>query len=295
MKNMMRIINDWSAVSMQKLPLKIIPKIGKYGLLTILALVLLFPMYWMVVSSFTTNQYLLNLPPHFLPVKANLENYIKILHNAQYINYFKNSFISAGGTVLLTLGLSILAGYGFSRYRFHGKNIMLTAILMVQMFPIVAILISLYTFYFRWNLLNTYQGLILADTTFCLPLAITLMKAFFDTLPRSLDESAKIDGAGRLQTLFCILAPLTLPGVVAVGIYTFLSAWDDFLMSLIIMQADTMKTLTVGIAQSFMGEYAHDYASMMAFAVAGSAPIVILFVFFQKYMIAGLTAGAVKG
>ena len=95
--------------------------------------------------------------------------------------------------------------------------------------------------------------------------------------------------------MFYILAPLTLPGLVAVGIYTFLCAWDDFLMSLIIMQADTMKTLTVGIAQSFLGEFAHDYASMMAFAVAGSAPIVILFVFFQKYMIAGMTAGAVKG
>jgi multiple sugar transport system permease protein len=295
MKNIPLIINDGSKASMKKSPLIIIFQSSKYALLITLLAILLFPMYWMVISSFTQNRYLLNLPPHFIPVMANIENYIKIFHNMQYLNYFKNSFINAGGTVLLTLGISVFAGYGFSRYRFRGKNMLLTGILTVQMFPIVAILISLYTFYFRWGLLNTYAGLILADTTFCLPLSITLMKAFFDTLPLSLDESAKIDGAGRLRILCSILTPLTLPGIVAVGIYTFLSAWDDFLMSLIIMQAEAMKTLTVGITQSFMGEYAHDYASMMAFAVAGSAPIVILFVFFQKYMISGLTTGAVKG
>jgi multiple sugar transport system permease protein len=144
-------------------------------------------------------------------------------------------------------------------------------------------------------MLNTFQGLILANTTFCLPLCITLLKSFFYTLPRSLDESARIDGCGRMRTLFSILMPLTLPGLVAVGIYTFLYAWDEFLFSLIIMTDNNMKTLPVGMAQSFIGEFAHDYSSMMAFSVAGSAPIVILFVFFQKYMISGLTAGAVKG
>ena len=163
------------------------------------------------------------------------------------------------------------------------------------MFPIVAILISLYTFYYKWNMLSTYRGLILADTTFCLPLAIFLMKGFFDSLPKSLDESAKIDGANRIQVLTKILLPLTKPGLVAVGIYTFLYAWDDFVMALVIMQKESMKTLPVGIVASFLGEYAYDYSSMMAFAFAGSVPIVLLFVFFQKQMVAGLTAGAVKG
>ena len=280
---------------MKKTLIKNLPKTGKYVLMAVLIIIMLFPLFWMVISSLTTNKYLLSLPPHFIPMEASFNNFIKIFRNEQYINYFKNSFISAGGTVLLTLSISLLAGYAFSRFRFRTKNVLLTSIISVQMFPIVAILISLYTFYSQWGMLNTYRGLILANTTFCLPLAIMLMKAFFDTIPRSLDESAKIDGAGRLRTLFSILAPLTISGVVAVGIYTFLCAWDDFVMSLIIMQNDEMKTLTVGIAQSFLGEFAHDYASMMAFAVAGSAPIVILFVFFQKYMVAGLTAGAVKG
>lgn len=159
----------------------------------------------------------------------------------------------------------------------------------------MVILISLYTFYTRWNLLNTYRGLILIDTAFALPLAINLMKSFFDTLPKSLDESATIDGAGRLQTLWSILMPLVLPGLLAVGIYTFLNAWDDFLMALTIMQDTNMKTLTVGLAQSFLGEYAYDYGALMAFSLCGSLPVVLIFVFLQRYMISGLTAGAVKG
>ena len=211
------------------------------------------------------------------------------------MRYFINSFITAGGTVLTVLLVSVPAGFSFSRYRFRGRNAILTSILSVQMFPIVVILISLYTFYMKWNLLNTYIGVILADTTFALPLAITLMKSFFDTLPRSLDESARIDGAGRMRTMLQILLPLTLPGLVAVGIYTFLNAWDDYLMSMTIMQVNNMKTLPVGLAQSFLGEYAHDYGALMAFSMAGSLPIVLLFVFFQKYMVSGLTAGAVKG
>jgi len=259
-------------------------------------LALLFPVFWMLISSLQPSHRLMNLPPTFtLSRESSFANYIKIFSKSVYIRYFINSFITAGGTVLTVLFVSIPAGFSFSRYRFKGRNAVLTGILSVQMFPIVVILISLYTFYLKWNLLNSYLGVILADTTFAMPLAITLMKSFFDTLPRSLDESARIDGAGRLRTLFTILLPLTLPGLVAVGIYTFLQAWDDFLMAMTIMQTNVMKTLPVGLAQSFLGEYAHDYGALMAFSMAGSIPIVLLFVFFQKYMISGLTAGAVKG
>lgn len=270
-------------------------KTGKYILLIIILVTLLFPVYWMVISSLMPNKDLMSLPPHFFPININLNSYTKIFQNLQYVTYFKNSFIVASGTTVFTLFIVIPAGYSFSRFRYYGRNVLLTAILSVQMFPIVAILISLFTFYYSWGLLSTYRGLILADASFCLPLAISLMKGFFDTIPRSLDEAAKIDGAGRLKTLTRILVPLTTPGMVAVGIYTFLYSWDDFLMALVIMQSDNMKTMPVGIVASFLGEYAYDYSSMMAFACLGSAPIVILFIFFQRYMVAGLTSGSVKG
>ena len=267
----------------------------KYAVIVSLLILLLFPVVWMAISSVQPSSKLMNLPPEFLPSNPTLDNYIKIISNTKYLRYFENSFITAGGTVLLCLCIAIPAGYAFSRYRFPMKNTVMTFIMSVQMFPIVVILISLYTFYMRWNLLNTYRGLILIDTAFALPLAINLMKSFFDTLPKSLDESATIDGAGRLQTLWSILMPLVLPGLLAVGIYTFLNAWDDFLMALTIMQDTNMKTLTVGLAQSFLGEYAYDYGALMAFSLCGSLPVVLIFVFLQRYMISGLTAGAVKG
>jgi multiple sugar transport system permease protein len=274
---------------------KTLDSIVPYGVIVILNLIMLFPVYWIIVSSLQPSSLLMNLPPHFIPESLFLDNYLRIFSIFKYIRFFLNSFIVSFGTVLAVFLIAIPAGYSFSRYFFKGKGMMLTSIMSVQMFPIVVILISLYTFYMRWKLLNTYQGLILADTTFALPLSIMLMKSFFDTIPRSLDESAKIDGAGRLRVLFSILMPLTKPGLVAVGIYTFLNSWDDFLLALTIMQKVNMKTITIGLAQSFLGEYAYDYGALMAFCVIGSLPIVLFFIAFQKYMISGLTAGAVKG
>lgn len=279
----------------KKFRYKTIPQIIKYIVLALLILVLLFPVFWMVVSSLQVSSKLMNLPPEFIPSSITFENFRKIISNAKYMRYFSNSFRIAGGTVLLVLLISLPAGYAFSRYNFFAKNTLLTAITSVQMFPVVVILITLYTFYMRWHLLDTYIGVILSDTTFALPLAITLMKSFFDTLPRSMDESARIDGAGRMRTLVSILLPLTSPGLIAVGIYTFLNSWDDFLMALTIIQDVNKKTLTVGLAQSFLGEYAYDYGALMAFSLAGSIPVVLLFIFLQRYMIDGLTAGAVKG
>lgn len=275
-------------------PKRFARKAAVYAALVLMAVILLFPVYWMVVCSFMESHYLMVIPPHLLPVDGSLNNYFEILANEKYLMYFRNSFISAFGTVLLSLLIAIPAGYSFSRFPVPAKNGILSVIMSVQMFPVVVILISLYAFYLKLGLMSTYQGLILADTTLVMPLSITLIKSFYDTVPRSLDEAAKIDGAGRTQTMIQIVFPLVLPGVVAVCIYTFLNAWDDYLMSLILMQGD-MKTLTVGIAETFLGEYCYNYGGMMAFSFIGSLPIVLLFVFLQKYMIAGLTAGAVKG
>lgn len=265
------------------------------ALLSILIIVLL-PIYWMVINSFMPSQQVMKIPPTLMfNSKSTVGNYGKVFSQPKYLLYFMNSFLIAFGTVAAVMIIAVPASFSFSRYRFKGKSALLTLIMSVQMFPIVVILISLYSIFLRWNLLDNHIGVILADTTFALPLAITLMRSFFDTLPRSLDESARIDGAGRIRTMVSILLPLTLPGLVAVGIYTFLTSWDDYLMALTILTSTNKQTLTVGLAASFLGEYSNDYGALMAFSVGGSLPIVLLFVFFQKYMISGLTAGAVKG
>lgn len=267
----------------------------KYAVLLSIVAALLFPIYWMLVCSLMPSPYLSILPPHFLPDKFTLENYQRIFSEAAYLNFFKNSFIVSVGTVGLALLIAIPAGYSFSRYSFSGKHVLQSLLMSVQMFPTVVILISLYVFYRNLGLLNTYQGLILADATFTMPLSIMLSRSFFDTVPRSIDDAARIDGAGRFRIILQIAFPLVLPGVVAVAIYTFLNAWDSYLVPLIILTEQSMKTLPIGISETFLGEYSHNYGGMMAFAFAGTLPIVLIFIFLQKYMIAGLTAGAVKG
>lgn len=268
---------------------------GKYALAILAACIVCFPVYYMAISSLMPNHLVMNLPVKWWPQQVTFANFVKIFQNSQYVNYFKNSFIVAFGCVAVVLLVSLPSSYALSRFHFRGKTAMLTAVTSVQMFPIVVIMISLYTLYYKWGLLDTYTGLILANTAFAMPLAITLLKGFYDTVSSSLDEAARIDGAGRFQVLIKILMPLILPGIVAVGTYTFLSAWDDYLLALIVMQKDANITLTVGLARSFLGEYSNDYGSLMAFSLAGSLPIVLMFAFFQKFLISGLTSGAVKG
>lgn len=274
---------------------RIVGAVCRYTALIVIVVLLLFPIYWMFVCSFMPSPYLSMLPPHFLPDKLTLENYQKIFSDATYMNFFKNSFIVSIGTVTLALIVAIPAGYSFSRYSFKFKHVFQSLLMSVQMFPTVVILISLYVFYRNMGLLNTYQGLILADATFTMPLSIMLSRSFFDTVPQSIDDAARIDGASRIRTILQIAFPLVLPGVVAVAIYTFLNAWDSYTVPLILMTKQEMKTLPIGISETFLGEYSYNYGGMMAFAFAGTLPIVLIFIFLQKYMIAGLTAGAVKG
>jgi multiple sugar transport system permease protein len=167
-------------------------------------------------------------------------------------------------------------------------------ILSTQMFPGIVLLLSLYMIYRKLGLLNTYLALILACTTKALPLGIWMLKGFFDTIPKSIEEAAYIDGAGKLQTLYRIIVPLIKPGIIAVSIYAFMVTWDDFIYALTLINRAEKRTLPAGIAMAFLGEYGYDWARVMAAAVAASIPILVIFIFLQKYMIAGLTAGAVK-
>lgn len=265
-------------------------------IITALFLILfLFPVYWLVISSFQTNGDIMKFPPHFLPQSITLENYTLLFQDVKYFTYAKNSAIVSLMTVLCCLLISIFAGYAISRYRFKGKNLLMTSILNVQIFPTTVIMISLFTFYSDLNLLDTFTGLIIANSVFTLPFAIWFLKAFFDTIPVSLDESARIDGCGRLQTILRIIMPLIRPGLVAVAIYSFLKAWDDFMFALIILKDSNKRTLPLGISQSFIGEFSQNYAGMMAISVIASVPVVLLFILTQRQLISGLTAGSVKG
>lgn len=264
-----------------------------FAIITLL-LVFVFPIYWMFIASLKDNSVLMRLPPQLYPTFSNLDSYFAIFRNAKYMRYIGNSFIVAGITVVADLLFSVFAGYSLSRFRYPGRKAIMTITLSAQVFPTVVILISLYEFFSKFKLMNTYLGLALADVAMSLPLSVWMLKSFCDSVPRSLDEAARVDGCGRFRTMIQVVVPLLKPGMLAVGIYSFLMSWDDYMLGLVIMTKTPKKTLPVGISESFLGEFGFDYSGMMAISVVASLPVLLLFLVFQKYMVAGLTGGAVK-
>lgn len=253
-----------------------------------------FPIYWMIITSIKPNEAILKLPPQLIPQGATLDNYRSILTDGKFLTFYKNNIIVSGVTTLVTLTLAIFASYAFSRFRFKGDKFVLMLFLSTQMFPAMTLLIALYNMYFRLGLLNTYTALVLACSTNALPMSVWILKGFFDTIPKSLEEAAYIDGASKPRTLFQIILPLVKPGILAVGLYSFLISWEDFLWGLTLVNKTEMRTLAAGIAMTYLGEYNYDWGRVMASAVGAAIPILILFIFLQKYMISGLTAGSVK-
>lgn len=254
----------------------------------------IFPIYWMVVTSIKPNEAILRLPPQLFPANATLKNYASILSDGKFLVFYKNNFIVSAITTVVTLVLAVLAAYSFSRYSFKGSKFIMMLFLSTQMFPAMTLLIALYNMYFRLGLLNTYTALVLACSTNALPMSVWILKGFFDTIPKSLEEAAYIDGCPKFATLIRIIFPLVKPGVLAVGLYSFLISWEDFLWGLTLVNKTEMRTLASGIAMTYLGEYNYDWGRVMAAAVSAALPILIVFIFLQKYLISGLTAGAVK-
>ena len=273
---------------------KFLKKAAVFLVLAAALVIFLFPVYWMLISAFRNNNGLMQRPLDFKPTIDTLQNMIAVLSSDKYVRYIMNSLIVSVGTMLSCVVLSLLAGYALSRYKFPLRKTIMSTLLSVQMFPTVAILITLYTFFVQFGLTNTYTGLILACLCVSLPLSVWMMKSFYDTIPVSLDEAAKIDGCSRLGILCRVILPMMMPGIYAVAIYSFLMAWDDFVFSKVLINVNDKKTLTVGIAESFLGEFSHNYAGMMALAVIAALPIVLVFIAFQRFLVSGMTAGAVK-
>jgi multiple sugar transport system permease protein len=194
---------------------------------------------------------------------------------------------------LLTLFVAILAAYAFSRYEFRGKAAVNVVIVGIQAVPPITLLIPYFGLIVALRLYNTYQGLIITYMVFTLPYAIVMMTGYFNTLPRELDEAARVDGTSSFGALWRILVPISLPGIVSVAVYTFMIAWNEYLFALTLTRTDTMRTVPIGI-QLLMGQHSYEWSEMMAMSVLGSIPVLVLFVFFQKFFIGGMTAGAVK-
>lgn len=260
----------------------------------------LFPIYWMLVTSLKVDIDIIKKPPDLWPVAVTDAHYGMIFNivgtnRTPILNFFINSVLTSTATVLLALVMAVMASYVLSRFQFRFRKSILIGVLITQMFPLVVLIIPLYMLYNRMGLLNTYEGLIFAFVAFTLPFNIWMLKGYLDSVPKELDEAGRIDGCNRLQVLTQLLVPVILPGVVAVACFAFLDAWNNLLFPMSLVNRVTMKTLPAGMPIMFAGDFKHDWGGMMATSVLVSLPVVVMFIFLQRYMVEGLTAGSVKG
>ena len=264
-----------------------------FGILVLLA-ICIFPFAWMALSSIKTLGDLYTVPPVWLPETPTLENYRKVLFDSNVPRYFINSTVISLGATVIALVLAIFASYGFARFNFRGKAAYQSFILVGQLLPTAAIIVPLFIT-LRWlGLVNTYLGLILVYMILTLPLSVWMLTSYFKAIPVELEEAAIIDGASRLGVLFRVTLPLSLPGIVAIVVYAFVTTWNEFIFALVLAQDARVKTLPIGIAE-FTTEFNTDWGAVMAASLIMTLPIAILFFAMQRMFIGGLTAGALKG
>lgn len=252
-----------------------------------------FPVLWMISNSFKANAEIFEWPPRLFTENFSFDAYAKVFQNPEQVRFFVNSYCIAILVVILTLIIGIMASYGFSRFQFRGKELINTVIISVQAVPPITLLIPYLSLIVTLKLYNTYFALILTYLVFTLPYCILMMTGYFNMIPKELDEAVMIDGGSRLKALWRIIVPSSVPGLISVGMYTFMQSWNEYMFALTLTKTNNMRTVPVGI-NLLMGQHAYEWNQMMAMSVLGSLPILILFLFFQNYFMAGMTAGAVK-
>jgi len=251
------------------------------------------PVLWMLSSSFKSNTEIFEFPPRLITEAFSFQAYATIFADPEKVRFFINSYVVSGVVTILTLLIAIMAAYAFSRFDFPFKKPLNMIIVSVQAVPPITLLIPYFGLMVTLGLYNTYAGLILTYMVFTLPYAIIMMTGYFNTLPRELDEAVRVDGAGSWTALWRILVPISVPGIVSVGIYTFMIAWNEYLFALTLTKTNDMRTVPIGI-QLLMGQHSYEWNEMMAMSILGSIPVLALFLFFQRYFIGGLTSGSVK-
>ncbi|EKF18145.1 carbohydrate ABC transporter permease [Nitratireductor pacificus] len=254
----------------------------------------LFPLYWLLKIALTPDQLIYTEGTRMLPTLTTLENFRTVVFQTPFLSYFRNSLVVSLGTAAVTTLIAAGAGYAFSRFRFRGKKLIIGLMLVTQMFPLLMIIAPIYKMVAALGMLNSLTSLIIVYTAFNIPFATFLMQSFFDGIPRDLEEAAMMDGCTRFQALRKVVFPLTLPGLGATLGFVFTAAWSELLFALMLINSNETMTFPVGLL-TFVSKFSVDWGQMMAAGVLALIPSCIFFIFIQRYLVQGLTSGAVKG
>ncbi len=271
-------------------------QIGRIIAIVVIVVIALAPLYWTFITSIKSQSEATASPPTLFPRSFTLNNYVvDISGSSFFLLDLRNSLIIATVTTVLCLLFGVLCAYAIARIKFHGKNLVLATVLSVNMIPFIAMVGPLFVLFTGpIYVYNTYTALIIPDIVLSLPLTVWLLTSFFKDLPPDLEESARIDGCSRLGALWRVVVPLTAPGVFAAAILSFIAVWNDFLFGLNLATDTSAQPVTVAISL-FNGQYAINYGQLAAAAIIVTVPLVILVLIFQRRIVSGLTAGAVKG
>jgi multiple sugar transport system permease protein len=265
-----------------------------YFLLAAFVIFALFPLFWLLKVSITPNDLLYGEGVRLWPSRSTADHYASVIAHSQFPLFFRNSVIVATTTAVFSTLLAAAAGYGFSRFQFRGKYWIVGLMLISQMFPLVMIIAPIFRLLKPLGLTNSLTGLVIVYTAFNVPFASFLMQSFFDAIPKDLEEAAMLDGANRFAAFRRIIVPLTLPGLAATLGFVFTAAWSELLFALMLNSSSAASTFPVGLL-AFVSKFSVDFGQMMAAGVLALLPVCIFFVFVQRYLVQGLTAGAVKG
>ena len=268
---------------------------GMYALILIAVVILAFPLYWMTVTSLTERSALLgNVKVLPKTDRLTLQNYVTIVGTHPVFRWFGNSiFVTAFSTVLAII-ISTMAAYSMSRFQYRSTNLLGFFLLVVRMLPETLLVVPLYMMFTEMKLINQFASLIISNITFIIPFSTWMMKGYFDSIPNTLEEAARIDGCSRIKAVRKVILPLAKPGIAATATYSAILGWSEFLFARTFITKPEKWTITVGIS-SLIGEYTIIWGEVMAAAAISVLPIALVFIFLEKYMVAGVTAGAVKG
>lgn len=253
-----------------------------------------FPLFWMVMSSFKPPTELFKMPPTIVPQNFSFEWYREAFSNSIVVRYFLNSLIVATVTSILVIIIATFGAYSLTRFRFFGRKAITMAVLSAYCIPPIMLMIPLYRIIASFQLKASLFGVIIGHMTVTFPFAIWLLIAFFRSIPREIEEAALVDGGSDLTVFYKIILPLCIPGILSTGILVFILSWNEYLLASVLVSQDTMKTLTVGLA-NYISSVEINWGVIMALGTATTIPVVLMFTAIQRYFVEGLTAGAVKG